>query len=214
VSRPLIKICGITTAEDAHYCQAAGTDYLGLIFAESPRQVTPQGGAGIRAAVPDARLVGVFVNPLLSELQAIAPVVGLDLIQLHGDESPQFCREVKAELGIGVIKRTGPPREEISSWLTSSAARLVFDYLMFDLPKSKTASSVDYSAQKNLWASAATAGAEGLQVFLAGDLNETNVVDAIACATPYAVDVCRGVEAAPGVKDRQKVDRFIRGVRQ
>lgn len=211
---PLIKICGIRSAEDALHCQAAGVDYLGLIFANSPRQITPQGAAGIRAAVPDARLVGVFVNPLLAELQAVVPAAGLDLIQLHGDESPRFCCEVKTEIGVPVIKRIRPTELDGDSWLVSEAARQVFDYLLFDLPKTDSPMEEMEQQQQRLWTAAATATAAGVDVFLAGDLSETNIAQAIEWANPFAVDVCRGVETRPGVKDRRQVDRFIKEVRR
>ena len=106
--RTRVKVCGITNVEDARMAQAAGADILGLILADSPRQVDPDQGRAIRQALPRTRLCGVFVDPSLEELAGAAETIDLDLVQLHGQESPDFARAVRDRLGLPVIKALTP----------------------------------------------------------------------------------------------------------
>ena len=99
-----IKICGLTRPEDAAFCQAAGAQYLGVIFAPSPRRVTPARAASSRAAAPAVKLVGVFLDATMDEIVQTAGESGLDLLQLHGKETVPFCAEAAERTGLPVIK--------------------------------------------------------------------------------------------------------------
>ncbi len=209
-----IKICGITSAIDGRYCHQAGADFLGVIFVDSPRQVTPEIAAAIREAVPTAQLVGVFMNPTLAEVKLTTGQVALDLIQLHGDESPQLCAAVRTELGLPVINRIRPAAETDDIYPTVDGTTDRSNFFMFDLPKETDAASDLAAAQQQLWTSAATSAKNGHRVFLAGQLDRNNIEAAIAHASPYAVDLCRGVESSPGIKNYALVDEVIRRVRQ
>ena len=129
--QPRVKVCGITTVFDAVACQELGADILGVIFAASPRQVDVATAASIREAVPQVRLCGVFSDALPDEVARISEACGLDLIQLHGSESPEYCAELAARTGLPLIKAlTADPWSPELAEAYSSVA-----YLMLDLPK-------------------------------------------------------------------------------
>lgn len=195
---PLLKVCGLTTAADAQAALNAGADLLGVIFADSPRRVTVDQARTIRRAVPQARLVGVFRDETPDRVAAAAAACGLDLLQLHGAESPAACAELRNRTGLPVIKAldAGPD-------LVARARSYATAYLLLDLPKG-AALPADGSLDPRLTAAAAALVAEGRQVLLAGGLDSANVKQALAAA-PAGVDVCRGVELAPGRKDPQRL---------
>ncbi len=210
-----VKTCGISSPDDARACFDLGADYLGLIFAASPRQVSLAQALAIRQAVPEAQLVGVFVDANQDAIEQTAMTVGLNLIQLHGIAT--------ADLGAGIKKRTGlpvidvvhfDPEDDESSYNTRSNeegadARGQSDYLLFDLVKG----IVDPGdGIKQLWRAAGKA-AEKRSVFLAGNLSVLNIREALKYTSPFAVDVCRGVEARPGKKDLRAVKQFIAEVK-
>ena len=203
---PRIKVCGITRPGDGAACLAAGVDLLGLVFAESPRKVTLEQACAIRAALPSATLVGVLVNPAPEEAAACAEACGLDRIQLHGEETPAACAAIRAAAGIPVIKafRLGAPPAptELAAWGA--------EYVLLDLEKGTPPGGAEAAA---LLSAARTAAAAGLRVFVAGGLDPENVGEAVRRARPYGVDVSRGVEAAPGIKDPAAVQRFVSEVR-
>lgn len=203
MSRVRVKICGLTSPEDARACHEAGADFLGVIFAESPRRITLARARAIRTAVPAAQLVGVFMNHAADEVAGIASHVPLDLLQLHGDESEELCTELRTRAArpvIKVVRGDSEVKEHASA-----------DFLLLDLEKGCTDPG---SARVELWKRAASLGAAAGKVFLAGLLDQDNVGQAIAQAKPYAVDVCRGVEEAPGVKNLTAVHGFLAEVRR
>ena len=224
----LVKICGITSAEDARHCQALGVDYLGLIFAASPRQVTPRNAETIRCAAAETPLVGVFVDSPVREVISVARIAGLNLIQLHGHETFDYCRQIKRDTGLPLIKlirpiALSPPAAPTASPLPARETWQEVDYLLFDLPKrdvtddarkkNTTAAQNNPApelAKQRLWSAAASASAAGTKVFLGGNLNPDNITEVIRHTRPYAVDVCRGVESQPGVKDLAAVELVIR----
>ena len=128
-----IKICGITNASDAVLAASLGADYIGVIFADSPRRVDVSRAREIRDAVPGVSVVGVFRNQALEEVVDITRTSGIDLVQLHGDESPEFCNEVQKQTNKPVIKgfcadrmpgkmnSPSTPRRRISSSICSAA---------------------------------------------------------------------------------------------
>ncbi len=203
-----IKVCGITTVADARACHAAGVDYLGVIFAESARRITPERAREIRDAVPDIGLVGVFANEDVENVSDTARLSGLDLIQLHGAESPVYCDALAESVSTPVMKALWSGQIENAEALDPYRAPCFF---LFDLDKS---GSNGISAIRSLWGAAARAARSGRRVFLAGGLTPNNVHEAIRGTAVFGVDVCRGVEHSPGVKDIEAVMRFVAEVRR
>jgi indole-3-glycerol phosphate synthase/phosphoribosylanthranilate isomerase len=202
---PLLKVCGLTTAEDARAAAAAGADLLGVIFAASPRQVTADQVRSIRLALPDARLVGVFRDEAPGRVAELAATCSLDLLQLHGDESPAECRDLRNTTGLPVIKAL-----DLGPDLAGRAAAYDTAYLLLDLPKG-AAPAAPGAIDPELAAAAASLRAQGRTVLLAGGLDPDNV-DAALAAAPDGVDVCRGVESEPGRKDPDSLAAFGRKV--
>ncbi len=202
-----IKICGLTTPEDAQLAAALGADYLGVIFAESPRQVDIARAAEIRNAVPLARLVGVFRDPALDDVVLAVRGAALDLVQLHGHETPDFCDQVRVKTGKPVIKTFNsgrvPGAGDLAAFATTS-------YFLLDTSKTDPP---DNDAAAAHWNDVSRVRRLGFRVFLAGGLVPATVRDAVIAADPFAVDVCRGVERAPGIKDPDALERFIAAVR-
>ena len=200
-----VKICGVTLEADAIACVEAGADFIGVIFAKSDRRVTLKQAAAIRAAVPDVTLVGVFAGHNAVEIAEAARVAKLDLIQMHGGE-PLPVRE-------GVRERTGLPVARVvhGDTIINPSDPFAGDSLVYDLPKGQPHTDDDLAV---LWKLAAHGATRHHQVFLAGGLHPDNVAAAVAAAQPFAVDVSRGVESAPGVKDLDLVRRFIAEARR
>jgi phosphoribosylanthranilate isomerase len=203
MSRTRIKICGITSPEDAFLCHELGADYLGIIFADSPRKLDFRRGREIREAVPTAKLVGVFSDAGVENILETSRSCGLDMVQLHGAESPEFVASVSDRAGLPIVR--------VSRVRPSGGSAALSEYgnsnsLLFDLDKTITFSGRRLQA---LWNEAAAAVRAGHRVFLAGGLTPGNVGSAVKRVRPYCVDVCSGVEAAPGVKDAGTVRRFI-----
>lgn len=202
-----IKICGITSPEDAVLCHGLGADYLGVIFAESVRRVDPARAAEIRRAVPEATLVGVFEGADLARVVGTALTCSLDMVQLHGDEPPSDCADLRKRAHVPIIKTFIAERNAVPASLGGYED---VEYVLFDRDKRGVDRRDD---MRRLWAAAAEASRHGRHVFLAGGLSPDNVRAAIESVIPFAVDVCSGVERAPGIKDERAVRRFIAEVR-
>jgi indole-3-glycerol phosphate synthase/phosphoribosylanthranilate isomerase len=207
---PLLKVCGLTTGDDARLAFAAGAGLLGVIFAASPRRVTPEQAAAVRAAVPEARLCGVFRDEDPARVASLARACGLDLIQLHGAESPAECRRLREATGLPVIKAL-----ETGGDLAARAAAYDTAYLLLDRPKSASSPGAPPVAgggvDPGLLAAARDLAAAGRAVLVAGGLDPTNVKEVMTVA-PAGVDVCRGVESAPGHKDPDLLRAFTQEV--
>lgn len=202
-----VKICGITTPEDAAACYDLGADYLGVIFAPSQRRINCQLAAAIREWVPRARLVGVFADAAIEDVVASARAAHLDLVQLHGRETSAYCRNLRVAGAPSLVKvfhaaALPSPRD--------LAAYKAVSYVMFDLSKDQESSN---GTREELWRMAASARRAGRRVFLAGGLSPSNVRAAVREAVPFCVDVCSGVEREPGRKDVAVVKSFIAEVR-
>jgi phosphoribosylanthranilate isomerase len=201
-----IKICGITREEDALAAAGHGADFLGFIFVPStPRFVEPERAAAIAAAVRargDApKIVGVFRDASNDYIRAIAELVGLDVVQLHGAESDDDIRD----LGIPVVKtlRVGDALPETHG--TPSAA-----WLLFDTYDERRAGGTGRSFDWGLL----TTYERSKPFFLSGGLNAGNIAAAISLVRPDAVDISSGVEAAPGVKDHGKLARLFERIKR
>ena len=200
-----IKICGITNLEDALLAAELGADALGFIFyAKSPRHVAPETARSIIAQLPPfVAAVGVFVDEAAAVVQELAARVGLDWVQLHGQESPEYCRN----LGCKVIKAFRIKDE--------GSLRMLADYqgaaqaLLLDTYKK---GQMGGTGEIFDWHLARKAKKYG-HIILAGGLTSENVAMAIATALPMAVDAASGTEAAPGKKDPAKLRAFFEAVR-
>jgi len=196
-------VCGITNLEDARLACACGADALGFIFYEkSPRYVTPEtAGEIMRRLPPFVCKVGVVVNRSLAEVQALARTLPLNLIQLHGDESAEFCHR----LGLPFLKvfRVGDGFEPEVLRRYPAAGFLLDTYR----PNRYGGTGETFD-----WRVARAARRFG-RIVLSGGLNPNNVAEAVRTAQPYAVDVCSGVEAEPGKKDPEALRAFFRAIK-
>jgi phosphoribosylanthranilate isomerase len=199
-----VKICGITSAEDAALCVEAGADALGFIFVEgTPRLVTATRAAAIIAALPPfITSVGVFWDQPSAHVKAVAEECRLGALQFHGDEAPGTLAEHRLPT-IKTIKVKGEgdladlDRYHVAAFLLDAPSRW----------------SEGEAREPIAWTLARRAAAGGRRIILSGGLTADNVAEAVRVARPYAVDVNSGVEARPGVKDPAKVRRFLDRVR-
>jgi phosphoribosylanthranilate isomerase len=198
LSQVRIKICGITTVEDALLAVRLGTNALGFNFwPDSKRYVSPSTAGAIVARLPPfVTTVGVFVNQPEGEMRAIAAEAGMQVFQLHGDEPPALC----SRLPLPVIKAI--PVDQVKT-LSRLLSYEVSAFLLDTPSRGFGGSGVPFD-----W-SLAEGVSEVAPVILAGGLTPENVAEAIRAVRPYAVDVASGVESAPGVKDPEKMARFI-----
>jgi phosphoribosylanthranilate isomerase len=200
-----VKICGITNLEDALLAAELGADALGFIFyAKSPRHVAPETARSIIAQLPPfVAAVGVFVDEAAAVVQELAARVGLDWVQLHGQESPDYCRN----LGCKVIKAFRIQDEDSLRRLAGyqGAAQA----LLLDTYKKGQVGGTGEIFDWQLARKAKTYG----RIILAGGLTSENVAQAIATASPAAVDAASGTEAAPGKKAPARLRAFFEAVR-
>ncbi len=210
-----IKICGIKNAEDALAIAEAGADFIGMVFAASPRQVMPDQAFKITTALKKnktkAKCVGVFVNERMPTIRNIADAYHLDWVQLSGDEDWDYC----AELARPVIKAVkfghNERAETISKKLNDGQKIMGKNKYMFLLD---TASADKYGGTGiTFYWSLAKPITEQFEVIIAGGLNPGNVGRAIKILKPWGVDVSTGVETN-GIKDMKKVIKFIEAVRE
>ncbi len=195
-----VKICGITTVEDALMAIEAGADALGFVFYDkSPRNILPERAAEIIGLLPPfIHVVGLFVHAQLDFVNATADRCRLDIVQLHGEESKEFCARVNRR----VIKAFRV--KDITSLDRMEEYRVAGYLLDAYSPKAFGGTGITFN-----WDTAVVAKKYG-PIILAGGLTPDNVTEAIGHVSPYGVDVSSGVESAPGVKDPAKVREFIK----
>jgi phosphoribosylanthranilate isomerase len=196
-----VKICGVRTVEAAAAVAEAGADAVGFVFyPHSPRFVEPEQAARLARVLPPFVLrVGVFVNAPVETVRRVADQVGLDLVQLHGDEPPEVCARMPRRV-IKALRVDGPEAVERAREYPGCAVLLdAYGPGQYG----GTGRRFDWSLARGL----------GRPVVLSGGLTPENVADAIRQARPYAVDVSSGVET-DGEKDPRKVAAFVRAVRQ
>jgi phosphoribosylanthranilate isomerase len=200
-----VKICGITGYDDAVMALDAGADALGFnFFPPSPRYIDPAAArAVIRRLPPFTVTVGLFVNvPEPEKVKETAGVAGVEVLQLHGDESPEYCRSLSDFPLIKVLRIGDRPLDQNLDRYPVQAFLLdVKDDLLFG----GTGMSFDWNLAQGLDRSR--------PIILAGGLRSDNVQEAIRKVRPYAVDVCSGVEKEPGKKDKAKLAAFMNEVR-
>lgn len=200
-----VKLCGMTRPEDAQWAERLGADAVGLIFAQSPRRVTPEQARAISDALgPLIARVGVFVDAGYDAIRSVLEQVPLDVIQLHGDESPAEVASLR-KLGPRIVKSI---RVRDSDSLKGLDAYDVDAFLLDAYVPGLaggTGRTFEWSLAKEL--------AQQHRVILAGGLTPENVPQAIVEVRPYGVDTASGIEARPGIKDRERMRQFIARVR-
>ena len=199
-----VKICGITNLEDALLSAKFGADALGFNFyPQSPRYILPEKAREIVEQLPKEVLkVGVFVNDSLDKIIEIAETAKLDAIQLHGEETPEFVREIKAKTNLEIIKafRVSP------EFKAEDVLKYEVDAVLLDAYSPKehggTGETFDWEVAKNVQKIFP-------KMYLAGGLSEENIAEAIVEVKPFAIDACSCLEIEKGKKDLEKVERFI-----
>lgn len=208
MTRLFVKICGITRAQDADLAAGLGAHALGFVFwPGSPRCISAETAKAIAANVPSNVLkAGVFVDQPVDEVARIMDAAGLDLAQLHGHESPEYCRELKEKFVVSGFSRTVFKSVAMSGSGSVNVADFDPDVVLLvdahDPAKfGGTGRTVNWDAAREIAATRRT--------ILAGGLTAANVKLAVRSVRPYGVDVSSGVESAPGVKDPNRMRAFF-----
>lgn len=191
-----VKICGITNLDDAMVAAEAGADYLGfIVFPKSPRNVAPETIREITAQLPgNVMKVGVFVNPEPELVDEVVGHCGIDIVQLHGDEPPEYASRYPRDKVWKAVHLTD--EAQIEGFAAYPVSALVVDSMVKGL-RGGTGVRCD-------WRLAAQAAAR-FDVMLAGGINAENAVEAVRAVNPYGLDVASGVEKSPGLKDHKKI---------
>ena len=200
-----IKICGITNLEDANAAVSFGADALGFVFyPKSPRVVTPETARNIISSLPQSiTTVGVFVDENKAKVEETVSYTGLDLVQLHGSESPEYCNFSNEIIKAFRIKKMSDI-EALNAY-NSVSAFLLDTY---------SPNEIGGTGQTFNWEIAVAAKKFG-KIILAGGLNPANIEEAIKLVQPYGVDISSGVEGEKkGKKDHKKMQLFIERAKQ
>jgi phosphoribosylanthranilate isomerase len=199
------KVCGITNPGDAREAADAGADAIGMIFAESPREVNVEEARRISVALPDGVLkVGVFVDAEPEEVLETAREVGLDLAQLHGDETPETVAAIRGA-GLPVMKALRVRNAEALAEIQSYGA----DLIMLDAWSARVRGGTGETFD---WGLAKSVKGRG-NIVVSGGLTPENVREAIEFFEPYGVDASSSLEEKPGKKSGERVRRFVRAAR-
>ncbi len=199
-----VKICGITNPDDARRAVDYGADLLGFNFyANSPRFISAEAASAIIRLLPGAIInVGVFVNEQIEAIVATVNVAGLGAVQLHGDETPDFVDELRERIDQDVIKAF-----RVSN---SFDPEVAFGYSSTDVLLDGFSLNAHGGTGRTFdWSVAKLLSPRIEKLYLAGGLSAENVRTAISEVHPYAVDACSSVESRPGIKDAEKLLRFI-----
>jgi phosphoribosylanthranilate isomerase len=206
--RTRAKICGITRIQDIQSAVNAGADAIGFVFfPPSPRSVSTAQAKELIQHVPAyVQTVGLFVNASADEILQILKDVPLDILQFHGDETPEQCQRIAAQAGRRWYKaiQVKPDLDviaEIQNYQAAGASAVLLDAWHPEL-KGGTGHSFDWTQFPKL----------DIPLILAGGLKPENIEDAIRTTGAYAVDVSGGVESSKGMKDQQLIERFMQGV--
>lgn len=201
-----VKICGITETEDALRAVELGADALGFIFAPSPRQISMDMARSIINAIPPfVKTVGVFVDEEAGKIREHMNYCGLDLVQLHGNESPAFCR--------GLMPYTIKAfriKDDSNLPMAREYRNSVRAFLLDTYVKDKAGGT----GQTFDWQLAVKVKECGIPLILSGGLGPANIAEAICRVQPYAVDVNSGVEERPGKKSYGLMQQLIEKVRK
>jgi phosphoribosylanthranilate isomerase len=197
-----VKICGLTNLEDAVAAIEVGADFLGFIFAPSPRRLDPERASGFWGRLPPGvPRVAVFRDQTVEEVERVLSLVSPDYLQFHGAERPGFCRLFDKPV-IRAVSASDP-----LGLAAAEAYAEIADYFIVDLPKEERTGTLSASVAR-------AAMRLPKPAFLAGGLAPENVGRIVAEAHPFGVDVARGVESSPGKKDREKMRAFVENAKQ
>ncbi len=197
----MVKVCGITNVADARVAAEAGADAVGFIFAESPRRVGTEEARRISIALPENVLkVGVFVNAPPEEVLRTAAEAGLDMVQLHGDETPETVAAVRAG-GLPVMKAIRVRNVDD----LADVERFDADLLLLDAYSEEARGG---TGERFDWEVAKSLKGRG-NIVVSGGLAPENVREAVDFFEPYGVDASSSLEDAPGEKNEESVRRFI-----
>lgn len=216
---PSVKICGIKEVATLQGMSGLPVDYIGFVFAPSKRQVTAEQASKLCAAshsipMADGRpplTVGVFVNPSIEQLAEVLPIVPLNFIQLHGDETPAFCREVQSRFGVEVwrampVADDGDPSTGVSRL---AAYKDAVSTVLLDTAGGGTGRTFRWDLIPSYQHAARSSG---LQLFIAGGLSPDNAAQLVTQYRPAGVDISSGVET-DGIKDVHKITAFAERVK-
>lgn len=193
-----VKICGIRSEKEAKFAVEHGADTIGFVFAESKRKVSIQTARSIITQLPKGlKKVGVFVNPTREMIEKTVSETGINIVQLHGSETPEFCKD----LPYTTIKAFSV--ESIKD--LNQIHRYPCEYVLLDGPKGKYYGGNGIAFD---WSILSDFDFKNKKVILAGGLNPQNVTAAVLETSPYMVDVSSGVETN-GVKDLEKIKKFL-----
>lgn len=208
-ARTKVKICGLTSLHDARFVSGALAHYMGFIFYEkSPRFIEPAKAGAIINWIEGPQCVGVFVNQPLDDVNMIARQTGVDLVQLHGNESAEYCDLVEKPM----IKAIHVSDDATASTLEKQVEsyRSHVDYLLFDTKMDGrwggTGKTFDWNILQDI--------SGGIPFFLSGGLNSQNVRTACETVHPYALDLSSGLETEPGIKSFDKIEDFMDQMRE
>jgi phosphoribosylanthranilate isomerase len=196
-----VKVCGITRLQDADLAADLGASAIGFIFwPGSPRYVSPEDARGIaRRKAAGLKAVGVFVDEPVERVRQIADLVGLDMVQFHGNESPTVVRDFSR--AVGVIKAISLPGDAPVDLSEFDEDVLILLDAHDPVRRGGTGRTIDWAAARSVALSRRT--------ILAGGLTPENVGEAVSAVEPYGIDVSSGVESAPGVKDAARLKRLF-----
>ena len=220
-----IKICGITSLEDAKVAVHAGADAVGFVFAASPRRVTPEGVRGITKELPSSvQKIGVFVDASADDIVATCETARLTGVQLHGEYSPAHLTQVRMRIKenvlpvliVHVVPYDGDSARFARQLQSLAALPVTADDPIVVLVDTRVGDKVGGTGIPFDWAAAQDVflrHAGSIRLIAAGGLDPENVRQAIQTMRPWGVDVSSGVESIPGRKDHQRVKQFIRASR-
>lgn len=203
-NRTQVKICGITTLEDARFASGALADFLGFIFyKKSSRYVEPAKAGAIINWIEGPKKVGVFVNQPLDDVNGIATQTGIGMVQLHGTESPEYCNLVDLPVIKAFHVSDDTSAEELNDIV--NPFRECTEFFLFD---TKTENEWGGTGKTFNWNIIKDISGDH-PFFLAGGLHAGNVEQAIKQCNPTIVDLSSGLEESPGLKDFQKIEEFF-----
>lgn len=204
-----VKICGLTNLQDARFASGALVQYLGFIFYDkSPRYIEPAQAGAMINWIEGPQCVGIFVNQSMDDVNIIARQTGIDLVQLHGNESPEYCALMERP----VIKAIHVSEEDTEQDIEEKSEPYLgtVDYLLFDTKVKGfwggTGKSFDWNLIKK--------AARGIPFFLSGGIGSENVGKACQTVQPFAVDLSSSLESEPGRKDYDKIEDFMDQMRE
>lgn len=203
-ARSKVKICGLTSLQDARFISGALAHYMGFIFYdESLRYIEPAKAGAIINWIEGPECVGVFVNQPLDDVNMIARQTGVDLVQLHGNESAEYCDLIEKPVIKVIHISNGTDASELEEKINSYRSHI--DFLLFDTKIDGQWGGTGQSFEWNI----INEISGSIPFFLSGGLNANNIREACRVVQPYAVDLSSGVESSPGIKSFDKIELFM-----